>query len=76
MTSSKTTPLQSPPPNQHRDPSARLSLAIRKLDTLIFRLEHIGSPTNQSDATGPGIQLGSKNPALLEALKRKTPAEQ
>ena len=59
MPSDKTL-LPSPSTTQTENPSARLSLAIFKLDQLIIRVGNIGTLTDRSFLETPRIQLVPK----------------
>ena len=65
MTSTKIFP-PSHATSQTGDPSARLSLAIMKLDHLIIRVSHIGTLTDQPLSETPHIQVLSKEPESLD----------
>ena len=75
MTSPKTSCHQSPSTSQIRDSSTRLSLAIRKLDTLIIRLENIGSKKDPSDSLSSQFLFDVKNGDCLERPNLEKPEE-
>lgn len=67
------TPSSAPPKTLTRDPSQRLSLAVKKLDQLINRAHQLGSlsdqifPENQARTSIPSSEAGKIPPASSRA---------